>query len=448
MSARVLIVSNRLPITISETDHSLAMSRSNGGLATALAATLDTQDTVWIGWAGLARDLSTAETTQLGVPKNLRPIGLSTEEIHTYYEGFANRILWPLAHGLDAAISFGRPLARNVDRVIEKFADAIIDEIQPDDIVWIHDYHLLYLPAELRRRGIKNRIGFFLHTPFWPITHQLNLPRPGQIANNIAACDVFGVQTQRDVTAAKKFMHFYPNLSARVRAFPIGVDFADFDDRSDDPTIAKLAASLKQSLSGRTIIFSLSRLDYTKGILTQLDAIERLAEQLEHPERIVYRLNVAPSRELVPEYADLKTAIEDRVTQINRHFKRPGWQPIEYSYQNIGIDEITAWYQISDIHLNTPIADGMNLIAKEYIAARRQPGVLVISQAMGAATQLRDALTVPPGDIPAITRALRQALTIPDDEKTARWNNLRNNVATHTVENWAATFIKAVKKSK
>ena len=446
MSARVLIVSNRLPITISETDHGLAMSRSNGGLATALAATLDTQDTVWIGWAGLARSLSAAEATQLGVPKNLRPIGLNAREIHTYYESFANRILWPLAHGLDAALSFGRPLARNVDQVIEKFAGAIMDEIQPDDIVWIHDYHLLYLPAELRRRGLKNRIGFFLHTPFWPITHQLDLPRPRQIANNIAACDIFGVQTARDVTAAEKFMHFYPDLSTHIQAFPIGVDFADFDDRSDDAKISQLAASLKAPFRDQTIIFSLSRLDYTKGILTQLDAIERLIEQLEHPEGVVYRLSVAPSRELVPEYADLKTAIEDRVERVNRHFGRPRWRPVEYSYQNIDVDEITAWYQISDIHLNTPIADGMNLIAKEYIAARRQPGVLVISRAMGAAAQLRDALIVSPGDIPAITRALRQALIMPMKEKTRRWDNLRQNVSTETVDAWAENFLAALKK--
>lgn len=421
------------------------MSRSNGGLATALAATLDTQDAVWIGWAGLPRELSSAETTALGLPSNLQPIGLTNNEVHNYYEAFANRILWPLAHGLDAAVSFRQALARDVDRVIEKFADAISNEVQPSDVLWIHDYHLLYLPAELRRRGLKNRIGFFLHTPFWPVEQQVDLPRPRRIAENIAACDIFGVQTARDVTAAKKFMSIYPKHTANLQAFPIGVDFTDFDSRSDDPKTIQLADALRQALGDRSIIFSLSRLDYTKGILTQLDAIERLVEQLEHPEDVVYRLNVAPSRELVPEYADLKNAIEDRVTQINRRFACANWRPVEYSYRNIDLNEITAWYQISDIQLNTPIADGMNLIAKEYIAARRQPGVLIISSAMGAAAQLHDALIVPPGDTPATTHALREALAMSSQEKITRWKNLRQNVSTETVDTWAEDFLAALK---
>lgn len=448
MSSRVLIASNRLPITIATTDQNLTVSRSNGGLATALAATLDTHDTVWVGWAGINREITPDEIQRLAIPSNLCPIGLTEEQVHNYYEAFANRILWPLAHGLPAAVSFRRSIAQSVEAVIQKFADTIVREVQPDDVIWIHDYHLLYLPAELRRRGLKNRIGFFLHTPFWPPGYQIDLPAPRRIAANIAACDIFGVQTQRDVAAAQNFMQHHSLSAKNIKAFPIGVDFQSFDASNDDQKTNRLAQKLQKSFSDHTIIFSLSRLDYTKGILTQLDAVERLISQPNYAERIVYRINVAPSRELVPEYADLKIAIEERVNSINRRFRRDDAQPIVYSYKNIDVDEIAAWYQISDIHLNTPIADGMNLIAKEYIAARRSPGVVVISQTMGAAAQLEDALIVPPGDAAATARALEHALVMTDAEKSHRWGNLRKNVATHTVESWATTFVKVLKKSK
>lgn len=449
MAHRLIVVSNRLPISVHEENGALSLSRSNGGLATALASLFQQDSSLWIGWTGLRRHLSTKEIDKLAVPPHLIPINLTNQEVIQYYDLFSNGILWPLAHGLPATSPLTNIRWQNVMHVTRQFADKIEQTANPEDVIWIHDYHLFYLPAELRRRGIKNRIGFFLHTPFPPSRSFHNLPRNHELMQSLLSVDVLGFQTERDVNRFKTLattlnVPVPPQLT--IKSFPIGVDFESFDSLNESDEVRRMADNFKQQIGDKTIIFSLSRLDYTKGILTQLRAFETLLDTLAIPDQVVYRLNIAPSRESMLEYQELREEIESLVSTINSRFGTKQWQPALYTYENIGLQEIAAWYQIADIHLNIPLADGMNLIAKEYIAARRSPGVLIISNTMGAAIQLKEALIVTPEADTEIVHALRQALEMSEKEKVKRWNTLRHNVKTEQVSDWAKAFLDALTK--
>lgn len=446
MTDRLIIVSNRLPISVHDEHGALSLSRSNGGLATALASLFHQDSSLWIGWTGLRRHLSNKEVEQLDMPPHLMPVNLTGQEIAHYYDKFSNGILWPLAHGLPATVNFTETLWREAKKVTGKFADAIQRTIQTTDTIWIHDYHLMLLPAELRRRGITNRIGFFLHTPFPPFASVQHLPHLRDLVKSIVAANVIGLQVKRDVERFNEICTALKLPHAAAKSFPIGIDFASFDSLNDDPAVQAMANTFKKQLGGKTIISSLSRLDYTKGILTQLRAFRALIADLPDPQRIVYRLNVAPSRESVLEYRELRSDIEQLVDAINTEFGTASWQPVIYTYDNIGLQELAAWYQISNIHLNVPVADGMNLIAKEYVAARRKPGVLIISGTMGAADQLKEAVIVPPENIAETADALRQALAMPRSDKATRWAALRHNVKTQQVADWAQTFLDELAK--
>ncbi len=444
MARRLIIVSNRLPVSVQETDDTLSLSRSSGGLATALASLFKPENSLWIGWPGLRRHLTANELQQLDLPPHLALVNLTSREIAGYYDRFANGTLWPLLHGLPATVPYTDASWRAFIAVTKKFADAIEAVVSDTDTIWIHDYHLMLLPAELRRRGIKNRIGFFLHTPFLKPAMLQDLPYAGELIQSLLSVDVMGLQTGRDM------LHFDQvctalNLQAPqqsiVKAFPIGVDFDSFDRLCDEPTVMAMARTFKKQLGSATVILSVSRLDYTKGILTQLEAFRNLISQSPNSARVTYRLNIAPSRESAPEYQALRQTIEQRVDNINTTFGSSLWQPILYTYRNIGPQELAAWYQVADIHLNIPVADGMNLVAKEYIAARRTPGVLVISRTMGAADQLLEALIIPAENSAAAAAALRQALAMRAEEKTKRWEALRHTVKTHHVSDWAQSFL-------
>lgn len=446
MSGRLIIASNRLPVSVNETEDGLVLSRSNGGLATALASLFSQEDSLWIGWTGMRRHMTDAEIQNLQFPPYVRPINLTNDEISYYYDDFSNGILWPLAHGLAPTVPYKPEHWRAMRTVADKFADSITTVIQPNDVIWIHDYHLLPLTGVLRRRGVRNRIGFFLHTPVMSLSQTAHLPHATAIFKSLARANLIGVQTPKD---AKRLRHIFAQYDIKdhgvIKAFPIGIDATYFHTLARSPGVQKLAKKHRKQHNGKTCIFSLSRLDYTKGLITQLRAYEHLLKH--HPElgqRVIYRLNVAPSREAQLEYRDLKQATENLAAAINQTYRTTDWLPIVYSYINMNPTEFTAWYEVSDIHLNTPVADGMNLIAKEYIAGRTQPGSLVISGTMGAAHELSDALIVPPKDIAKISDALYRTITMPDSEKIARWQLLTRAVTSHQAIDWANEFLHAL----
>ncbi|HSW78330.1 MAG TPA: trehalose-6-phosphate synthase [Candidatus Chromulinivoraceae bacterium] len=449
MVQRLIIVSNRLPVSVQDERGKLSLSRSSGGLATALSSLFDENSSTWVGWNGMRRHLSQKELASLDIPPFICPINLTAPEITAYYDTFANGILWPLAHGIAPTATHSTTAKKDVHKVMRLFANAIESIVTPDDIIWIHDYHLFLLPHELRRRGIHNKIGFFLHTPFFPESTLQKVPLLDEILTSLMDTDVIGLQVQRDVhrfhTALKaRDIALPPHVS--VQAFPIGIDFDSFDKQNTAPDVQEHVRDIKKRFERYKIVFSLSRLDYTKGIITQLEAFERFLSR--HPGRkIVYRLNVAPSREAVLEYEELKKDIVKKVTAINLRFATKTWQPVVYTYENIGLHEICAWYQVADVHLNIPIADGMNLVAKEYIAARRQPGSLIISNTMGAATQLKASMIIPPNDPQAAADAIEQAFAMSQEEKKQRWTTLRHEVKEHQASEWAQNFLSSLDKS-
>jgi len=449
MVQRLIIVSNRLPVSVQDERGKLSLSRSSGGLATALSSLFNEDSSVWVGWTGMRRHLNQSEISSLNIPPFICPVNLTEAEITAYYDTFANGILWPLAHGITPTAAHSTSTKKDIHKVMRLFADAIESIITPGDVVWIHDYHLFLLPHELRRRGIRNKIGFFLHTPFFPEAMLQKVPLIDEIMASLMDVNVIGLQVQQDVQrlrAALKARDMTLPSHTKVHAFPIGIDFESFDEQNTAPDVQGHVRDIKRQFDGYKIVFSLSRLDYTKGIITQLEAFARFLSQ--HPgDKIIYRLNVAPSREAVLEYEELKKDITKKVTAINLRFATKTWQPVVYTYENIGLHEICAWYQVADVHLNIPIADGMNLVAKEYIAARRQPGSLIISNTMGAATQLKASLIIPPNDSQAAADAIEQALSMSEDEKTQRWTILRHEVKEHQASEWAQNFLSSFDKS-
>ena len=424
---RIILVSNRLPVGISTNhDGSLTASRSNGGLATALSTLFDEQETLWIGWTGLRRHLTPRELRELDLPPDIIPINLSDQQITHYYDRYSNGVMWPILHEVPPSIELSDADMHSVRVVLRHFADAVAQVARHDDIIWIHDYHLMLLPALLRKRGLTNRIGFFLHTPFPAPDFTYMFPLLKETVRSLRAVDVLGVQVARDVASARW-------LGLTATAYPIGVDFDRIDRMGARPSTARASERLHETYPGKQIITSLSRLDYSKGILTQLDAIRLLARKRDD---FIYRLNIAPSRESVLEYRDLHNEIVKKVKAINaRH------HIIDFTYENISEAGVITLLRAADIQLNIPTKDGMNLVAKEHIAARREPAVIVLSNTAGAADQLTQALLVPPNDAETTVSALVCALDMKPTDKTHRWRLLRQNVRTETVQQWHARFI-------
>jgi trehalose 6-phosphate synthase/phosphatase len=449
MAHRLIIASNRLPLSVHEEHDTLSLSRSNGGLATALSSLFDENSSVWVGWTSARRHLSQKELASLAIPPFISPINLTSSEVASYYDTFANGILWPLAHGIAPTATHTAATKHDIQKAVQLFADAIESIAKPDDLIWVHDYHLFLLPQELRRRGITNKIGFFLHTPFFPPDMLSRVPYITEIMTSLLAADVIGLQVERDVRrfrGALKAQNMALPPHTTVRSFPIGINFADFDSLNTSVKVQARVRAIQRQFKGQTIVYSLSRLDYTKGIITQLEAFEYFLSQQSNQENIVYRLNVAPSREAVPEYEELKEEIAKKVAAVNARFATTAWQPVQYTYENIDLHEMCAWYQAAAIHLNTPVADGMNLVAKEYIAARRRSGSVIISSTMGAAAQLTEAFIVPPGNPKATADALNQALSLSADEKAERWRALRHEVKNHQAADWAQDFLNTLRQ--
>lgn len=440
-------MSNRLPLSIVEENGKLASKRSAGGLATAMSSIAGQRDTVWIGWPGTRRPLEPSQLRSLGFSKNLVPVMPSEDQLERYYDRVANGVLWPIMHGINPASEqdITNEDWRAMEEVTQQFAAAVQKQLRHDDIIWVHDYHLSFLPRHLRAAGVRNRIGFFLHTPFPTADFLLERPLHRQLLQSLTQVDVFGLQTERDVahfrtSLAAAGMHMRAN--AVVKSFPIGVDFKAYHTASRLGMVKSHLARLRAKLGGRRVILSVSRLDYTKGIIEQLYAVQQLLERLRHPERLVYKLIVSPSREDVEEYRHLKRDIEETVAAINARFARRGFRPIAYSYRNHGFEEVNAWFRLAHILLVTPRIDGMNLVAKEYIAARENgQGMIVLSETAGAAFQLKDAVLVDPLDTDAIAEGLYRALRMPSAERKRRWRSMRRTAKAQDVFWWADSFL-------
>lgn len=456
-SGRLLIVSNRLPMTMRVHDGTVRVQRSSGGLATGLRGVHEDTGGIWIGWPGLSTEQAGRlwpEMQRTLAAAGAAGIPLSRQELDGFYSRFSNGALWPVLHDrVDHPVpdADAWSLYRKVN---ERYADAVVERLRPGDRVWVHDYQLMLVPRLVRERCPNSRIGFFLHTPFPDPASFATLPHATALLEGLLGADVVGFHTS---TYARRFLHAVgEQLHRQVRSddvlvglrrvhvctFPMGIDVASFDACAADPAVHAAAQRLRGS-RGVARFLGVDRLDYTKGITERLLAFERLLTR--SPEwrgRVQLSQLAVPSREDVSAYRSLRGRVERVVNRINGAFARPGWTPVEYRYGSVDMPALVALYRATDVMLVTPIRDGMNLVAKEFVASRSDlMGTLVLGERAGAAEELRSSLLVDPNDPDALVRAYRAALEMTSAEQRTRMRGLRRIVAGNDVFRWAAGFL-------
>ncbi|MDN2565555.1 trehalose-6-phosphate synthase [Aquibium sp. A9E412] len=452
--SRVAIVSNRLP----PIDRAKA---SAGGLATGLGAALNELGGTWIGWDGRP-DCAAGDRLRFhtaGAYK-VAALPLSQAECDGYYLGFANRTIWPLFHGRTDLLRYDPQEFATYRAVNARFARAVVEAAADHDCVWVHDYHFFLLARELRRLGMTVPVGFFLHIPF-PSPDVLEaLPGHRALVEALAAYDLVGFQTEND---RRNFAAYVgqrlgwrvdadgtvhtPDGRFSVGVFPIGIDTARFAELAAEAGDSRADGALRAAFAERLGMIGVDRLDYTKGLPQRLDAYERLLETAPELRRRIFLLQIAaPSREDIPEYAELKRALDIKSGRLNARFGELDWTPVRYINRAFGQQRLAALYRLSRVGLVTPLRDGMNLVAKEYVAAQdpADPGVLVLSTFAGAAERLSGALLVNPYDVDGLARAMRRALAMPHAERRARWAEMIAELRAHDVHRWRRDFLAAL----
>lgn len=455
--SKTIIVSNRLPVKITRDEDDFQILPSEGGLATGLAGVHQQGENLWIGWPGLP-------TEQLDNPgyftrklNDLRlvPLYLSEEEVDGFYEGFSNEVLWPIFHYISTYANYDLDNWETYRRVNEKFRDAILQHAEPTDQIWVHDYQLLLLPGLLREALPEATIAYFQHIPF-PSQELFRLiPWRRELLQGMLGADLLGFHTFDDVrhfiSSATRILGVHSHASQLevegrtvfAEPYPMGTDSQRFSDLVNEPTVQERIAELKKNFKGQQLMLSIDRLDYSKGILQRLSALQLLLRENPrfHKQLVLYMV-VVPSRDTVPEYQRLKEEIDRLVGHINAEFGTFDWYPIAYFYHSYPAAEIAALYATSDICVVTPLRDGMNLVCKEYVACKNDAsGVLILSEMAGAAHELIDALVVNPNNIHDITGAMLTALDMPDSEKTRRMDAMRRIVFKFNVYHWAKLFL-------
>ncbi|MCW3465699.1 bifunctional alpha,alpha-trehalose-phosphate synthase (UDP-forming)/trehalose-phosphatase [Chitinophaga nivalis] len=459
---KTIIVSNRLPVKITENDGEFTLQPSEGGLATGLGAIYREGNNIWIGWPGQE---ITDPATQEKIAKqfkqlNLMPVYLTQDEINNFYEGFSNETLWPVFHYMSVYARYEQTYWDAYYQVNQKFRDIILKVAEPDDIIWVHDYQLLLLPGMLRAALPEISIGFFQHIPFPSYELFRLIPWRAEILEGMLGSDLMGFHTFDDtrhfLNAVSRVLPVnttanvvsYNDRAVVVETFPMGIDYGKFSSLGNDPEVLEQVQSLKENFKEDRLILSIDRLDYSKGIRQRLQAFELLLQL--HPEyigKIVLYMIVVPSRDTVPQYKELRDEIDKQVGNINARFRTLSWHPIQYFYRSFPVSTLSALYNFSDICLVTPMRDGMNLVSKEYVASRNNnDGVLILSEMAGASKELSDALIVNPNNLGAIIRAIVDALNMPLPEQQRRMKPMRQVVSKFNVHHWVKLFMTRLKE--
>lgn len=458
MTARLLIVSNRSPVTVRVDQGDLQVERSAGGLATGLQGPHERSGGLWIGWTGLTADPEERHRQPLAerlAELRIVPVPLSADEVERYYEGVCNGIIWPLFHYFVGQLPLQLRDFAAYEEVNQRFADTVAAQYRPGDVIWVHDYQLMLVPELLRQRIPEARVGFFLHIPFPSSEIFRTLPFRERLLKGVLGADLIGFHT------AAYMRHFSSSVlrvlgvsteldrvswegrPVRLGVFPMGVDAAAFSRMAESPAVVEQLASLRAGGGEQQLLLGIDRLDYTKGIPRRLLAFERLLQ--DHPElreRVRLIQVSVPSRTNVEAYQDFREQMDGLIGRIHGSFATPSWTPIHYMFRGLSEPEIVALYRAADAMIVTPIRDGMNLVAKEFIAARPdEDGVLVLSEFAGAANELAEALHVNPYDTEGMAATYYRALTMPVSERRLRMRALRRRVAVYDVHRWASTFL-------
>lgn len=456
---KTVIVANRLPISVVRGDDGeLEYVRSNGGLATAMAS-LGLEDTVWIGWPGIASDdLSDSERqeiTECLEADGAVPVFLTHEQVALFYEGFSNDTLWPLMHYFPSRAVYRDEYWRVYREVNQLYANAARDHLTDTTRIWVHDYQLMLLPAMLREAQPEALIGYFHHIPFPSYEVFRLVPQRVEILEGLLGADLIGFHTY---DYARHFLSSVLRIAGKsntyglildgdratqVDAFPISIDVAQFEQARRSKPVRAAAAAIRHAHPYDTLLLSIDRLDYSKGILERLEGYRLFLEQHpEYREKIQLVMVAVPSRTEVAAYAQLRDVIEQTVGRINGAFGTTGWQPISYQFQNLPFDDIVGLYKEADALLVTPLRDGMNLVAKEYVIAKGgDAGVLILSELAGAAEELPEALMVNPSSGEAVAQAIFDAVTMPRDEQQQRLTGMQARIRRYPVQEWGRDFL-------
>ncbi|MBP2365365.1 alpha,alpha-trehalose-phosphate synthase (UDP-forming) [Pseudonocardia parietis] len=458
-AADLVVVANRLPVDyVRHPDGSTGWKRSPGGLVTALEPTLRAREGAWVGWPGVP-DVDVDPLVEDGL--SLYPVRLSAHEVEQYYEGFSNATLWPLYHDVVAQPQFHRHWWRTYTDVNQRFAEEVARVAAHGATVWVQDYQLQLVPGRLRELRPDLRIGFFLHIPFPPVELFRQLPWRTRIMEGLLGADLVGFHTDGGVRnfhwLAQELagatpdrdpeVLWYGGRRVRLGAFPISIDSQHLDELSRSEEVVERAAQIREELGNPTkIILGVDRLDYTKGIDVRLRAFHELLEEdrITVDDAVMIQL-ATPSRERVEHYQQMRDEIELSVGRLNGEYARVGHPAVHYLHRSLPREELTAFFLAADVMLVTPLRDGMNLVAKEYVACRHDDGgVLVLSEFTGAAIELTSALLVNPHDTDGVKEALHAALTMEPDEGRKRMRMLRRQVLDHNVDRWARSFLRAL----
>ncbi len=459
---RLLIVSNRLPITVRPSTDGVEVARSTGGLATGMRGPHERMGGLWIGWPG---DLSgVGADHRQDVDRRLEDlrlvaVPLSPDEIARYYEGYSNGVLWPTFHYSVARLPADVSDFDAYEAVNAKFADAVASRWRPGDLVWIHDYQLMLVPRMIRERLPEARIGFFLHIPFPSSEIFRILPQREPLLEGLLGSDLIGFHTSTFVrhfassalrllgTAAEVDRIRWHGRDVRLGVFPMGVDAVRIAEVAASGEVSALVEEHRDG--GARLLLGVDRLDYTKGIPRKLLAYERLLRERPELREKVRLVQVAvPSRENVAAYQAVRDEVDALVGRIHGEFATPSWSPVHYLHRALSLPEIVALYRAAEVALVTPLRDGMNLVAKEFVASRvDEDGVLVLSEFAGAAAELSEALQVNPYDVERTSATIERALEMPRDERRTRMASMRERVATHDVHWWARSFVARLERS-
>jgi len=455
---RLLVVSNRLPISVQKRNRKLHFELSVGGLATGLGAFYKSRDSTWIGWPGIAQEKIAGEEKDIEarlLSESCYPVFFPEHDVEDYYHGFCNKTIWPLFHYFTQYAVYNKNLWQTYERVNQAFSDAIVEVAEESDIIWIHDYHLMLLPKLIRERLPKATVGFFLHIPFPSFEIFRLLPWRKEILDGLLGADLVGFHTYDYTRHFLDSVHRLLGYEAvmgqittasrviKTDEFPMGIDYEQFSSTAQSRKVRTQINKFRRRLGDCKIILSIDRLDYTKGIPQRLEAFNLFLERKpRYRGKVVLILTVVPSRTRVGQYALLKKQIDELVGAINGTYGSIGWTPIWYSYRSLPSHSLVALYSMADVALVTPIRDGMNLIAKEYIATKTEgKGVLVLSETAGAAKELGEAVTINVNNEEEIVQALEQALTMPEEEQIGRIRIMQERLEHYNVKRWADEFV-------
>jgi len=461
----LVIVSNRLPVSVKKTDGRLEIFPSTGGLATGLSGYTKQHGTKWIGWPGIPNEDLT-EADKLQITRELKkyrcyPLFLTKKQIENFYNGYSNGVLWPLFHDLPYEPHPPKDWQAYL-QVNRLFADEVLRLSKPESTIWVHDYQLMLVPRLLRQAGRDDTIGFFLHIPFPTPQTFTKLAQSKSLLRGILGADLAGFHTRgytRNFLETVGAALNVPALNGQVllggRAivateFPMGIDHARFEAATKHRQNRLKARRLRRKYNGQKIIVSVDRLDLTKGLVERLKAYQTLLRK--HPHlvgKVVMVMIVAPSRTDIPAYKSLKKTLDKLLADIDAQFATAKWKPIDFIYETVPIDEVMAYYQMADIAFITPIRDGMNLVAKEFIASKsRHDGVLILSETAGAAEELQDAVMVNPMKPQTMVDGLLQAINMPKVELRNRARRMNEQLKEFSVQRWAESFMDTLQRPR